>query len=111
MKKVFTVIVFGMMLCACGTDTTNVEECTCTPEEFKFFEEYYTQCIELCTAGLQWADSCGKIADEDRDQCLMNLWNEGITNSWCKYWTTQVEEMITTGTCDQNYPPFDRPGN
>lgn len=94
MKKLSTVMLgtFVLVLCmgSCGTDVNvNWDD---------FFNEYYSECVQLCETCAEWADMCN--VEDTIKACTERQWYKGLRNFDCNSYTNEVNDWIRIRECD-----------
>ena len=72
MKKLFLIV--ALVLSSCSGIEGN---------DFDLFNEYYSDCVEYCTADTAFANACGFAILESKT-CTRFVWDQGCENYWCE---------------------------
>jgi len=94
MKKLFLIV--ALVLSSCGGIEGN---------DFDLFNEYYSDCVEYCTADAKWSGACG-YALLDLEACTRHVWDAGCANMWCAARVITINEtdyefQIASGNRDE----------
>lgn len=99
MRGLINVVLFAciglLSLPGCGSD------CECPDfEEYDWFSEHYSECIDLCEAGNEWLRAC-RYTDLVRrvEDCTLELWELGAKPCACEYHAEAYRENARTEQC------------
>lgn len=99
MKHVLVIMVIGILLAGCGSDTINIPEDT-------FFNDYFGDCVTMCQQDNKWLTQCPDVLEDqplpDVMDCVRILWDCGkVSNATCYKETIKIQNNLKTQNCNE----------
>ena len=81
--------VLGLFLSGCGTEEVDWDD---------FFNEYYSECVQLCKTCAEWAEMCN--VEATIESCTERQWYNDTRNRDCDFYATEVTKWIEMNECN-----------